>query len=129
MEAVLDLLPDMEASRLRDTLLSRRELPGRTLEDYLTGFVHKRLGQTALRAAGLSLNRPAASLTQEEIAAEYGSSPATINKWLRELQSVGCVEQQKKGSYHITETGNAVIQKMEKIEQIVAGGAVCKSLD
>ena len=67
MEAVLDLLPDMEASRLRATLLSRRELPGRTLEDYLTGFVHKRLGQTALRAAGLSLNRPAASLTQEEI--------------------------------------------------------------
>ena len=66
---------------------------------------------------------------QEEIAAEYGSSPATINKWLRELQSVGCVEQQKKGSYHITETGNAVIQKMEKIEQIIAGGAVCKSLD
>lgn len=28
MEAVLDLLPDMEASRLRDTLSPRRELPG-----------------------------------------------------------------------------------------------------
>mgnify|MGYP001351358630 FL=1 len=38
----------------------------------------------------------AVNFSQEEIAAEYGSSPATINKWLRELQSVGCVEQQKK---------------------------------
>ena len=46
----------------------------------------------------------AVNFSQEEIAAEYGS-------------------------YHITETGNAVIQKMEKIEQIVAGGTVCKSLD
>lgn len=77
MEAVLDLLPDMEASRLRDTLLSRRELPGRTLEDYLTGFVHKRLGQTALRAAGLNLNRPAASLTQEEV----GRIAALLKGW------------------------------------------------
>lgn len=57
----------------------------------------------------------AVNFSQEEIAAEYGSSPATINKWLRELQSVGCVEQQKKGSYHITETGNAVIHKMKKL--------------
>lgn len=52
MEAVLDLLPDMEASRLRDTLLSRRELPGRTLEDYLTGFVHKRLGADGAAGGG-----------------------------------------------------------------------------
>ena len=56
---------------------SRRELPGRTLEDYLTGFVHKRLGQTALRASGLSLNRPAASLTQEEI----GRIAALLKGW------------------------------------------------
>lgn len=66
MEAVLDLLPDMDTSPLSDKLLSRRELPGRSLEDYLTGFVHKRLGQTILRAAGPSLARPAGSLTREE---------------------------------------------------------------
>lgn len=69
------------------------------------------------------------NFSQEEIAAEYGSSPATINKWLQSLQSVGCVEQKKKGSYCVTETGGAVIAEMKKIERIIAGGALCKPLD
>lgn len=69
------------------------------------------------------------NLSQEEIAVEYGSSPATVNKWLQALQSVGCVEQKKKGSYRITKTGNAVIAEMKEIERIVAGGALCKPLD
>lgn len=69
------------------------------------------------------------NFSQEEIAAEYGSSPATVNKWLQALQSVNCVEQKKKGSYQVTETGNAVIAEMRKIEQIIAGGASCKPLD
>lgn len=67
MEAVLDLLPDMPLPLLTNKLFARRELPSRTLEDYLTGLVHKRLGQTALRAAGLSLSRPADSLTDPEL--------------------------------------------------------------
>lgn len=69
------------------------------------------------------------NFSQEEIAAEYGSSPATVNKWLQALQSVGCVEQKKKGSYRVTQTGNAVIAEMKKIERIIAGGALCKPLD
>lgn len=69
------------------------------------------------------------NFSQEEIAAEYGSSPATVNKWLQSLQSVGCVEKKKKGSYRITKTGNAVIAEMKKIERIIAGGALCKPLD
>ncbi len=59
------------------------------------------------------------NFSQEEIAAEYGSSPATVNKWLQALQSVGCVEQKKKGSYRVTKIGNAVIAKMEEIEKLV----------
>ena len=67
--------------------------------------------------------------SQEEIAVEYGSSPATINKWLQSLQAVGCVEQKKKGTYRITKSGNAVIAKMKDIERIIAGGTSCKPLD
>lgn len=67
--------------------------------------------------------------SQEELAVEFGSSPATVNKWLQALQSVGCVEQKKKGSYRVTKTGNAVIAEMKKIERIIAGGALCKPLD
>lgn len=59
--------------------------------------------------------------SQEKIAIEYGSSPATVYKWLQALQSAGCVEQQKKGSYRITKAGNAVIAKMNEIETIVGG--------
>ncbi len=61
------------------------------------------------------------NFSQEEIAAEYGSSPATVNKWLQSLQSVGCVEQKKKGSYCVTKTGGAVIAKMQEIEKLVGG--------
>ena len=61
------------------------------------------------------------NFSQEEIAVEYGSSPATVNKWLQALQSAGCVEQKKKGSYCVTKTGEAVIAKMQEIEKLVGG--------
>ena len=61
------------------------------------------------------------NFSQEEIAVEYGSSPATVNKWLQALQSAGCVEQKKKGSYRVTKIGNAVIAKMQEIEKLVGG--------
>ena len=59
--------------------------------------------------------------SQEELAIEFGSSPATVNKWLRALQSAGCVEQKKKGSYCVTKTGNAVIAQMRNIEKLIGG--------
>ncbi len=61
------------------------------------------------------------NFSQEEIAAEYGSSPATVNKWLQALQSAGCVEQKKKGSYRVTKTGSAIIDKIQEIEKLVGG--------
>lgn len=68
-----------------------------------------------------NLKKPAINLSQEEIAAEYGSSPATVNKWLQHLQAANCVEQKKKGSYHVTDTGDKVIVKMKEIEMIIGG--------
>lgn len=61
------------------------------------------------------------NFSQEEIATEYGSSPATVNKWLHALQAANCVEQKKKGSYRITKTGYAVIAQMKKIEELIGG--------
>lgn len=54
MEAALDLLPMMKEDALPGLLRKRRSLAGRALEEYLTGLVNKRLGQTVLRAAGLT---------------------------------------------------------------------------
>lgn len=61
------------------------------------------------------------NFSQEEIATEYGSSPATINRWIQALQSANCVEQKKKGSYRVTDTGRKVINKMKEIETIIGG--------
>lgn len=61
------------------------------------------------------------NFSQEEIAAEYGSSPATVNKWIQALQSAHCIEQKKRGSYHVTKTGHAVIAKMKEIDTIIGG--------
>lgn len=68
MFAVLDLLPEMDEDRLRQKLEKRSALSGRLLEDYLTGLLHKRIGQTVLRVAGvLPLTRPVDTLTPAEI--------------------------------------------------------------
>lgn len=61
------------------------------------------------------------NLSQEEIAEEYGSSPATVNKWLKSLCAAKCIEQKKKGSYRITEKGNAIIDHIGKIEKLYGG--------
>ena len=64
----LDLLPGWSAEQAERCLAKRRELAGRTREDYLTGFLQKRVGQTLLRAAGLGpLARPAAELSDGEV--------------------------------------------------------------
>ncbi|MCI8553581.1 MAG: aminoacetone oxidase family FAD-binding enzyme [Clostridiales bacterium] len=69
LTAVLDLLPDLDREETTALLIRRRRLKGRTLEQYLTGFVNKRLGQTLLRAAGLGpLSLPAEILTDGELA-------------------------------------------------------------
>ncbi len=67
LTAVLDLLPDWKLSALETRIGERSRLPGRTLEDLFTGLLHKRVGQTVLRAVGvLPLTRPADTLTPAE---------------------------------------------------------------
>lgn len=65
--AHLDLLPDWDVGTLCKRIRQRSELRGRTLEDLLTGLLHKRVGQTVLRVAEvLPLTREVSSLTDEE---------------------------------------------------------------
>ena len=61
------------------------------------------------------------NLSQEELALEYGSSPATVNKWLKSLCIAKCIEQKKKGSYRITKKGNKIIDHIGKIEKFYGG--------
>ena len=76
--ACLDLLPDWDLDTLCDRIRQRSGLKGRTLEDLLTGLLHKRVGQTILRVAEvLPLTREAESLTAEECA----RIARTIKNW------------------------------------------------
>lgn len=78
MTACLDLLPDWEADTLYARIRQRSELKGRTLEDLLTGLLHKRVGQTVLRVVEvLPLTREVETLTEEECA----RIARTIKNW------------------------------------------------
>lgn len=79
MTATLDLFPDMSKEALGNRLSQRSRLPGRTLEDLFTGLLHKRVGQTVLRVAGIGpLTRGADTLT----AAECALAAATAKAWV-----------------------------------------------
>lgn len=84
LTARLDLLPAWDTAALAARLQERSRLPGRTLEDLFTGLLHKRLGQTVLRAAGIGpLNRAADTLTP----AECEQAAVTAKGW--ELEVTG----------------------------------------
>lgn len=69
-EVSLRFLPKTFDETLMLLKTRRASMPDRPLEDFLTGTVHKRLGQTVLKAAGaLPLNRASCTLTDEELSA------------------------------------------------------------
>ena len=66
----LDLMPEHDEKEVARLLSARRKSAGSlTCEDFMTGLLNKRLGQTALKYAGLTLSLPCASLTDKNIAA------------------------------------------------------------
>ena len=70
-ELILDLAPEYgEAQLVRFLARRAEERPRVLLENYLVGMFHKRVGQTALKAAGIApLSRKAGSLSAQEIQA------------------------------------------------------------
>ncbi len=78
MTARLDLLPAWSESELCARIEERSRMAGRTLEDLLTGLLHKRVGQTVLRVSGvLPLTRTADTLTADECRC----IASTIKRW------------------------------------------------
>ena len=67
----LDLLPEYTEKELYTLLYQRMySRPVTTLENFFLGVLHKRLGQTVLKAAGIApLSRTASSMTRAEITA------------------------------------------------------------
>ncbi len=69
LTVTINLLPDWSKEDLCARIMQRSHLCGRKLEDLLTGLLHKRVGQTVLRVAGvIPLDRLADTLTDEECA-------------------------------------------------------------
>ncbi len=66
MTAAVDLLPDWTAEEVTQEVWRRRALHGRTMEELLTGLLNKRIGQTVVRAADVSLSQAADTLTKEQ---------------------------------------------------------------
>ena len=67
-EIRLDFAPDMGKKELVYYLRRRTaELPELTAEDILTGFLHNRLGSTAVRYAGVSLNTKLSALSFTDV--------------------------------------------------------------
>ncbi len=63
LRAVLDLCPCLSEAALLERLSARRrDFPGLTMENYLTGLLHNRLGRTLLRSLGFQLEVPVGSL-------------------------------------------------------------------
>lgn len=71
----LDLLPDLSREQVLQQLRGRRAL-GRLGEDFLTGLLHKRIGQTVCRAAGIPLAESCATLTDRQLAAVCDTAKA-----------------------------------------------------
>lgn len=69
-EAVLDLCPCLSEKELTARLSARKTtFPGLTMENYLTGLLHNRLGRTVLRSCGYSLEAGVAAADAAKIAA------------------------------------------------------------
>ena len=67
VEIELDLLPELTEPELLEKVRRRRRLqPDRLLEEFFTGWLNKRIGQTLIKSLGLERGRTWASLSEEE---------------------------------------------------------------
>ena len=60
--------------------------------------------------------------SQNDLVKELQCSPVTMNKLMKALCQSGCLEKYKKrGNYRVTDTGKAVIARMNEIELLIGG--------
>jgi len=66
-ELWLHILPDRPESLCKELIFRAKSMPGREMNDFLTGLVSKRIGQTVCKQAGIvPLTRTADTLTERE---------------------------------------------------------------
>ena len=75
--ATLDLFPTLSEKDVAALLERRRAFATRTMEDFFTGLLQKRVGQTVVRACGLSLTQPIGALRD----ADVKRLAATVKGW------------------------------------------------
>ena len=64
----LDLVPRYDENALYDAIALRREnLKNRMCDEFLSGFINKRLGQVALKLSDIPLNKNAQTITDNEL--------------------------------------------------------------
>jgi len=81
----MDLLPDFSRGQLLDMLKRRRaDLGYLTGENFLSGLLHKRLGQTLLKLAGVALSTRVCDITDADLSRICG----LIKKWRLEAAGV-----------------------------------------
>jgi len=78
VEMELHFLPDRPESLFKELCARKNTAPDREINDFLTGLVAKRIGQTICKQAGIApLTRTAGSLSDEEIR----SAARTLTGW------------------------------------------------
>ena len=104
VEAVLHLLPMSYDEALSMLRRRRKLLARRTLENFLTGMVNKRVGQTLIKLnTGMALSEESASLTEEHLCA----LAAALTGWKMEITGTQSFDQ----------------------AQVTAGGIVTQDID
>jgi len=68
LNVMIDLLPQYNLGELENYLLKRREtLKNRLAENFLNGFINKRVGQVVLKLAQVDLKKPISAILDKEI--------------------------------------------------------------
>ncbi len=80
-EISLDFIPNMDFNQIYSVLQRRKDiLKNRTADQLLLGFINKRLGETVIKATGISLSTPVSELKSihlKKIAAKIKEFPIT----------------------------------------------------
>lgn len=72
-----------------------------------------------------SAEGPVVKLSQNTLAQEYGSSPATVNNWIKSLRRSRCIETYKqKCGYIVTPIGKRAIEKMHELKDVITEASV-----
>lgn len=66
LKAVIDFLPDCSQEEFEDQIRKRRQLlQNRTIEEFCTGMVHKKITLLCIKLAGLKTNQPIEEIPEE----------------------------------------------------------------